>query len=232
MLKALGRPQVGFLLALMFFQQFAFGGYEHMLSLFTLNRLGMNASNNSAFFVYIGVIVVAVQGYFVGKWSRKFGDRWVIILGLILLAAGLIFTAVTPRQAVPWYSQEAMLQELSHEPNGEVLAIEDVRIGLPDEAGKGWLGLVWLLAATIPASIGGGILQPSINSKLTKTVKAEEVGGTLGLSSAFYSGANALAPILLGLTFDQLGSTYPFLIGGVILLILWSAARKKIDSSG
>ena len=70
MLTALGKPNIGILLALMFFQQFAFGGYEQMLSLFTLNRLGMNASNNSAYFVFIGVIVVAVQGYYVGRWSR------------------------------------------------------------------------------------------------------------------------------------------------------------------
>ncbi len=96
----------------MFFQQFAFGGFEQLLSLFTLNRLGMNASSNSALFVYIGVIVVMVQGYFVGKWSRKFGDRWLILMGLIVLGIGLAMSAVTPKIPVPWYSQEAVTEEL------------------------------------------------------------------------------------------------------------------------
>jgi len=56
----LRKPQVGFLLLLMFAQQFAFGGYENLLALFTLNRLGMNAANNAALFVFAGIIIVAV----------------------------------------------------------------------------------------------------------------------------------------------------------------------------
>jgi MFS family permease len=230
MLKALRKPEIGVLLVLMFTQQFAFGGYEQMLSLFTLNRLGMNASNNSAFFVYIGIIVVAVQGYFVGKWSRRFGDRWVILLGLVLLAIGLTFTAITPSQAVPWYSQSSLLEELTLDKSqdSQITSVEELNIGLPDESNTGWLGLIWLLAATIPVSIGGGILQPSINSMLTKNVIDDDIGGTLGLSSAFYSGANALTPIILGFIFDNLGATYPFLIGGIILFILWLAANKGI----
>jgi len=39
MLRALRTPQVGFLLALMFAQQIAFGGFQQLLSLFTLSRL-------------------------------------------------------------------------------------------------------------------------------------------------------------------------------------------------
>lgn len=42
MWEALNRPLIGFLLILMFTQQIAFGGFEQMLSLFTLNRLGLN----------------------------------------------------------------------------------------------------------------------------------------------------------------------------------------------
>ena len=38
---------VGILLSLMFAQQLAFGGFELLLALFTLNRLGMNARDNS-----------------------------------------------------------------------------------------------------------------------------------------------------------------------------------------
>jgi DHA1 family tetracycline resistance protein-like MFS transporter len=51
MLLALRHPAVGMLLALMFAQQIAFGGFEQLLSLFTLNRLGLNASGNSVIFV-------------------------------------------------------------------------------------------------------------------------------------------------------------------------------------
>ncbi len=224
MFTALGKPKIGFLLALMFFFQFAFGGYEYLLSLFTLNRLGMNAASNSGLFVYAGIIIVAVQGYFVGKWSKRFGDRWLVLFGLIVLGAGLILTAVTPHQPVPWYSQSEVKQEMSTEASTGAT----IQVGLPSDSNKSWLGFAWLLVATIPASIGGGIMQPTINSMLSKQVSAQEVGGTLGMSSAFFSAANAITPVLLGAVFKWLGSTWPFLIAGGILLLLYPISQPRL----
>ncbi len=100
--QALKHPAVGALLLLIFFQQIAFGGFEQLLTLFTLGRLGLNASGNAILFVFVGVIVVAVQGGYVGKWSRKYGDRRVIFAGLALLAMGLLLIAFTPTQPAPW----------------------------------------------------------------------------------------------------------------------------------
>ncbi|MBZ0310766.1 MAG: MFS transporter, partial [Anaerolineae bacterium] len=64
MWAALQRPQIGILLVLIFAQQIAFGGFEQLLALFTLSRLGLNASGNAIVFVFVGVIVVLVQGYY------------------------------------------------------------------------------------------------------------------------------------------------------------------------
>ncbi len=230
MWQALKRPGVGFLLALMFAQQFAFGGFEQLLALFTLNRLGLNASGNSAVFVFVGVIVVAVQGGMVGRWSRRYGDRWLIVMGLSALGLGLILSAITPAQPVPWYSRAALTEELTRGANlpGETPPTQNIQIELPDDQNTGWLGLAWLLAAMIPASIGGGVLQPSINSMITKQVGPAEVGGILGISSAFLSGSNAITPLIMGGLFQVLGSTAPFLVGGVILLVLWVIASRVL----
>jgi len=230
MVEALGRPQVGFLLALMFFQQFAFGGFEQLLALFTLSRLGMNASNNAALFAFAGLIVVAVQGGLVGSWSRKYGERWLIMMGLSVLGLGLILSAVTPSQPVPWYSKTELTAELQAGATrpGETLPRQEIRVSLPDDSNKGWLGFGWLMIAIIPAAIGGGVLQPSINSLITKRVDTSEVGGILGISTAFMSGANAITPLILGAIFQTLGSTAPFLIGGIILLALWFVSGKQI----
>ncbi len=222
MLRALRYPGVGILLLLIFAQQIAFGGFEQLLSLFTLSRLGLNASGNAVIFVFVGIIVVAVQGGFIGPWSRRFGDRKLVFGGLALLAVGLTLVAVTPRQPVTWYSEAALLEELSADTAqpGETPPVQEVPVELPDEADAGWLGLVWILVAMIPAGIGGGILQPAINSLITKRVQPAEVGGMLGISSAFLSGANALAPLLGGAIFQGLGSTAPFLFGGVLMGLL------------
>ncbi len=230
--QALGHPQVGLLLVLMFAQQIAFGGFEQLLALFTLNRLGLNGSGNAVVFVFVGVIVVAVQGGFIGPWSRRFGDRRLVYLGLAALALGLTLTALTPAQPVPWYSRAALTAELAAGEGGashtNPSTTGNVPIALPDDGNNGWLGLAWILVAMIPASLGGGILQPAINSLMTKRVEADEVGGTLGVSAALLSGANAVAPLIGGALFQALGSTAPFLAGGVVLALLLVAALNLI----
>jgi MFS transporter, DHA1 family, tetracycline resistance protein len=231
MLKALRNPAVGLLLVLMFAQQISFGGFEQLLALFTLARLGLNASGNSVIFVFVGVIVVAVQGGFIGPWSRKIGDRRLIYLGLATLAIGLTLVALTPQQPVPWYSKAELINEL--ETSGsfrthENPSTQNLSVNLPSDTQNGWLGLGWILVAMVPISIGGGILQPSINSLITKRVRKEEVGGTLGISSAFLSGANAIAPLIGGAIFQAFGATMPFLLAGILMGILWLAAIQWI----
>jgi len=227
--KALAHPAVGLLLVLMFAQQIAFGGFEQLLSLFTLNRLGMNASGNSIIFVFVGIIVVVVQGGLIGVWSRRYGDRRLIYVGLLALSVGLMLTSLTPRRPLPGYSRAELEAELSasggsrtHEnPTTQAVVVE-----LPDDTNNGWLGLVWILAAMIPASIGGGILQPAINSLITKRIEPGEVGGMLGISASLLSGANAIAPLIGGILFQAFGSTAPFMVGGLILLILYFLALR------
>ena len=231
MYTALGNPAVGILLVLMFAQQIAFGGFEQLLSLFTLNRLGLNASGNAIIFVFVGVIVVAVQGGFIGPWSRKLGDRRLIYLGLATLALGLSLIALTPHNPVPWYSEQALQQELNASGDSvthENSTTQNLSVSIPSDANKSWLGLGWILVAMVPTSIGGGILQPSINSLITKRVKKGEVGGMLGISAAFLSGANAIAPLIGGAIFQAFGSTWPFLFGGLLMASLWLLAMVMI----
>lgn len=234
MIEALQHPQVGLLLLLIFAQQVAFGGFEQILALFTLNRLGLNASGNAVIFVFVGIIVVAVQGGLIGQWSRRWGDRRLIYLGLATLMLGLGLTALTPRQPPPWYNTTAVTTELTPSDTGarrlpgETPPTYSLPIQLPSDANKGWLGLGWLLLAMIPASIGGGILQPAINSMITKRVDSGERGGILGISAAFLSGANALAPLIGGAVFQWGGSSAPFWLWTAILGILLFAAMRMI----
>ncbi len=123
-----------------------------------------------------------------------------------------------------------MREELTAEVGqpGETPPVQEIQIDLPDDSNNGWAGFAWLLIAMIPASIGGGVLQPSINSSLTKRVAADDVGGTLGISSSFYSSANAITPLVMGAIFQWVGPGAPFMIGGLILIILWIFARRSL----
>jgi MFS transporter, DHA1 family, tetracycline resistance protein len=232
MRQALSHPAVGLLLVLIFAKQIAFGGFEQLVSLFTLNRLGLNASGNAVIFVFIGIIVVSIQAGFIGPWSRRFGDRRLVYGGLGLLAAGLILTSLTPRHPVPWYSHQVMQQELSARDfrTHETPVTRDIPIDLPSDEDRGWLGLVWILVAMVPTAIGGGILQPSINSLITKRVEPGEVGGMLGISAAFLSGANAFAPLIGGAFFQTFGAPAPFLFGGLLMAALSILAVFKLKA--
>ncbi|MBI1794634.1 MAG: MFS transporter [Chloroflexi bacterium] len=227
MIEALSRPAIGFLLILMFFYQIAFGGYEQLFSLFTLTRLGMDARDTSGLFVLAGLFIIVVQGGLIGRWSKQKGDRWLVILGISSLAVGLIFTALTPAIPVPWFDKARVLASLAGE--GVIrVSVQNIHINLPDQSTRGWAGIIWLLAASFPAALGGGVLHPAINSLITKSANKSEVGGMLGVSTAFYSAANAIAPLFYGSLFQWLGAPVPFMAGGLILAVLWMLSRRAI----
>jgi DHA1 family tetracycline resistance protein-like MFS transporter len=232
MFKALTLPQIGLLLVLLFAQQIAFGGFEQLLALFTLTRLGMDAADNALVFVFVGLIVVAIQGGLLGRWSRKWGDRKLIYLGLGALALGLALTALTPHAPVPWYSQARVQTELHSQQTQPGTVPEQLPVALPADSDRGWAGLAWLLVAMIPASVGGAVLQPSINSLLTKRIRADERGGILGVSTAFLSGANALAPLIGGAIFQIIGPSAPFWAWAGIMAVLLLVTLWAIKPSG
>jgi MFS family permease len=153
-------------------------------------------------------------------------------MGLLVLGLGLLMTATTLRIPVPWYSQEAVAAELSAGQTlpGETPPVQDLQVDLPDDGNTGWLGLIWLMVAMIPAAVGGGVLQPSINSMLTRRSKTSEVGGILGISAAFLSAANALAPLVLAALFQWIGPSAPFIAGAAILFVLWPFAKQGITA--
>ena len=217
-LAALRDPRIGGLLLLMFMQQLIFGGFEQLLSLFTLMRLGMNAAGNTLLFLLIGVVLVLVQGKYIGPLSRRFGERKLIYAGAALLGVGLILTALSPNVTVPWYSRAELVQEMEHG------TTDTINIALPADGNGGWLGFAWIALSLVPVTIGAGLLGPSINSLITRRASSEEAGKVLGVSSALRSAANAITPLMGGTIFQFLGSTAPFLVGGLAMvgLAYWS----------
>ena len=182
--------------------------------------------------MFVGAIVVAVQGGFIGRWSRRFGDRRLIYLGLGTLAVGLILVSLTPRVPPPFYSKTQVENELAS--SGDIgsaqnPAAQNVATELPPDNPNGWRGLVWILVAMVPVAVGGGVLQPSINSLITKRVNRGDVGGMLGISASFLSAANAIAPLLMGIIFQVFGSTSPFFLGGLLMAVLLFLSMRWIQ---
>lgn len=228
LLRAVTHPVVGILLILVFAQQLAFGGFENFFSLFTLSRLGLNASENAAFFVWVGLILVAVQGGLVGQWSKRFGDRRVMLAGMGLLAVGLALSALTPMVPPPWYNPSNVAATLRY-------GTTESSIPLPPGDHNGWFGLIWMLLAQIPTAVGAGVLQPTLNSLITKRVSPAQVGGILGVSTSMLSAANVLAPLLAGVLFQFAGPAMPFwaaaVLTGALCLFAINALKPDLDEN-
>ena len=224
-MRYLRRPTLGVLLIMVFAQQLIFFGYESLLGVFTLTRLGMLGRGNAVLFLVIGLILVTAQLRYIGRLSARLGDGRLASLALGLLALGLLLTATTPRSPHPLYVRDLVERDLLNaQPSATEAMLGGLSIDLPADANRGFGGVVWLLVAIAPLSIGAGMIRPALNSLITQRVAAPEYGRALGVSAALVSAANAAAPFLAGLVFKQAGSSAPFLIGGLLMaaLCLWS----------
>lgn len=230
MLDGLRNPVLGILFSLVFLQQLVFSAFQTMFAPFTLNRLGLNSVGNTIFFIYFGVVSVIVQGGLIGKLTARFGERRLIIGGITLVAVGLIGMSTTPQQAVPWFSQSALVTELQQGGGESLSANRSEQIALlPSEESSGVGSLIWLLVVQIPLVFGASVLQPSINSLITQRANPRQLGSVLGISSAFLSLANVMGPLWGGAAFDFIGPYSPFLIGGVIMACLTPLAVRRIE---
>jgi DHA1 family tetracycline resistance protein-like MFS transporter len=218
----LTRRNLGLLLLILFFQQIVFYAFENLLGLFTLSQIGVTGQGNALFFLFVGLILVVVQGRYIGKWTRRWGEAVVVRAALGMLAVGLLLFAFTPRQPHPLYVREIVENDLRA---GNVTATEsvigDIQIQLPDNEARGLGGAVWMLVALVPIAIGSGLIRPGLNSLMTRSVPRTEFGAVLGTSAAFVSAANAAAPLIGGLLFQHFGAPAPFLVGGLVMLALF-----------
>jgi MFS family permease len=92
-------PPVRGLMLLAFLVTFCFSIMETTLALYCQARYGFGRSAISALFVYIGVLLVLVQGGLVGSMVKRLGERRLILYSILVMAAGLM---VLPLAANLW----------------------------------------------------------------------------------------------------------------------------------
>jgi len=67
---------------------------------------------------------------------------------------------------------------------------------------------------------------------ITKRVASDEQGGILGVSTAFLSGANFIAPLIGGALFAAIGPRAPFVFWGLLMGLLLLLAFRSIAPAG
>ena len=88
------------LILLFFTVTTAFAGMETTFALWANSAFGWNQQQVGEFFLYVGIVLIIVQGMLIGRLSRLFGDSRLILAGAVLIAlglAGIPFASSLPR---------------------------------------------------------------------------------------------------------------------------------------
>jgi DHA1 family tetracycline resistance protein-like MFS transporter len=87
--RVLRNPVVARLVGINLLFTVAFTAMETAFPLFTQHSFGWTARQNGYIFTYAGIVIVLIQGGMIGQLVRRWGERCVLLAGLVMLAGGL-----------------------------------------------------------------------------------------------------------------------------------------------
>lgn len=88
--EAMQRPHVGPLLKLRLFFGMAFSMFQGAFPLYASVQLGLGITETALILTYIGVLLVIVQGYGVGKLSHRYDDKALLMMSSVMMAVALV----------------------------------------------------------------------------------------------------------------------------------------------
>ena len=87
---ALARPHLPLLLLIGFLVVAAFSAFESTFALFAERVYAFHASSIGYVFAFVGIVLVIVQGFLVGKVVKRIGEHHIVPASLALVAIGLL----------------------------------------------------------------------------------------------------------------------------------------------
>lgn len=87
--RGLRVPGLGSLLLIYFFISWAFSNMESTMALMVNDRFRWGPQQVGWVFTFAGVVLVIVQGLLVGRMSRRFGERALLLGGMVLEGVGI-----------------------------------------------------------------------------------------------------------------------------------------------
>ena len=88
-------PALLFLIILSFLITFSFAGFETTFALWTERAMNWASRQTGYAFTFTALIVALVQGVFIGKLTKKFGELKLLITSCFLMLVGLFFITLS-----------------------------------------------------------------------------------------------------------------------------------------
>lgn len=163
LLTALKRPFTGSLLITRFFFGLAFSIFQTIFSLYALAKFNLTARDTGLVLTYVGILSVIVQGFLVGRLTKKFRDDVLIMFAVALMTVSLIGWALAP--SVFWLLVVLTPTSLSGGILNTLLSSTLTKAVAPHEIG-GILGLATSIESStrIIAPILGGALLDKVGT--------------------------------------------------------------------
>jgi DHA1 family tetracycline resistance protein-like MFS transporter len=92
--KFITRPMLGMLLTVFIIVNFTFNGFTVTFPVFVIDKFSIDPLNIGGLLFVSGIVISVVQGGFIGKLAKRYGDKKVLMSGTIILAVGLVLFAM------------------------------------------------------------------------------------------------------------------------------------------
>jgi len=95
LVRAFNHPTLGILFLIFFIVNLAFSNLETVFALYIDKVFNYTTKEAGYFFAMIGVISATVQGVFIGRFSKKFGEKKLITASLFVLGLSFILLPIS-----------------------------------------------------------------------------------------------------------------------------------------
>ena len=94
--SALLNPNLGLLFSIFFMVTLSFANLETIFALFMEIRFSFDALHTGYVFGFIGICSALMQGVFIGRLSKRFGEKRLITLSTLMISSSFILLAILP----------------------------------------------------------------------------------------------------------------------------------------
>lgn len=91
---AIKKPLIGTVFVILFLVMFAFSAVPVIVPLLGIEFFSFGELEMSYFFMYIGVVQIVLQGVLIGRVTKKWGEKNLILIGSLLMLTGLLIVPV------------------------------------------------------------------------------------------------------------------------------------------
>jgi MFS family permease len=206
----LADPALAPVILLFFLATLGFGGFETTLAMLLRDSVRLQRNNSFLVFAYVGFILMLTQGVLYRRLAKRFSESAFILLGLVLMAVGVLLLGGV--------SLLAYFCSSRYQPLGAIggAAVSEL-YRLPHFGAM----IALLLVALAAAVIGFAFLTPSAQALVSRRTSADKQGEVLGVNQSVAALARILGPIF-GLSLYKLTPTHmlPYVLGAGLLVLM------------